>query len=124
LGRETTHFRRNASGWELDGSLAPTLAAAVAALVARRVALENANASALASLVTPADQERALADPALRTWLAHPRRNGSIQAWYLRSEAGEITVTEEAGEPPQLHRLRLVPRRAAASEFVFAGSLL
>src|SRR5450432_1862370 len=34
LGRETTHFRRSAAGWELEGSLAPTLAAVVAALVA------------------------------------------------------------------------------------------
>jgi hypothetical protein len=124
LGRETTHFQRRVTGWELDGSLAPTLAAAVTALWARRLALESGNPSALAELLVPADREQALADPALRTVLAHPTRNGPLQAWYLRSEAGEITVTEEEGEPLRLHRLRLVPRGGASLEFVFAGSLL
>lgn len=124
LGRETTRFRRRVAGWEVDGSVAPTLAAAVSALVARRLALENDDATALAGLVSPPDREQALANPALRTALAHPARNGPLQAWYMRSEAGEITVTEEEGQPPHLHRLRLVPRTDAAMEFVFAGSLL
>jgi hypothetical protein len=124
LGRETTRFRRRAAGWELDGSLAPTLTAAVAALVARRAALEKGDVSVLGSLLLPADRERALAEPALRTWLARPARNVPTQAWYLRSEAGEITVTEEEGEPPQLRRLRLVPKADAAPEFVFAATLL
>ncbi len=124
LGRETTHFQRRGAGWELDGSLAPTLAAAVSALWARRLALENANAAALAALLAPEDREQALADPALRTLLTHPTRNGPLQAWYMRSETGEITVTEEEGQPPRLHRLRLVPREDSALEFVFAGSLL
>jgi hypothetical protein len=124
LGRETTHFRRTVAGWELDGSLAPTLAAAVSALFARRVALESGNAAALKELLAPEEREQALADPELRTLLTHPRRNGPLQAWYMRFEAGEITVTEEEGQPVRLHRLRLVPRKDAALEFVFAGSLL
>jgi hypothetical protein len=124
LGRETTRFQRAVTGWELDGSLAPTLVAAVAALSARRSALQRADIAALSQLMRPEDREHALADPALQTLLAHPERNGAIQAWYLRFEAGEITVTEDAGEPARSHRLRLVPRDSAALEFVFAGSLL
>jgi hypothetical protein len=124
LGREATHFQRRVTGWELDGSLAPTLVAAVAALSARRLGLEAASAAVLSELVRPEDRERALADPTLQTALAHPGRNGPIQAWYLRFEAGEITVTEEEGQPVRLHRLRLVPKELGALEFVFAGSLL
>jgi hypothetical protein len=124
LGRETTHFRRRITGWELEGSLAPTLVAAVAALSARRLGLESGNAADLAELIRLEDRERALADPALRALLAHAARNGPIQAWYVRFEAGEITVTEEEGPPVRLHRLRLVPKKLGALEFVFAGSLL
>jgi hypothetical protein len=124
LGRETTYFQRRAAGWTVTGSVAPTLTAAVAALAARRLALENGDVSVLAGLLVPSDRERALADPALHTRLAHPARNVATQAWYLRSEAGEITVTEEEGQPPVLHRLRLLPKAGASLEFVFAGSLL
>ncbi|MGO8970106.1 MAG: hypothetical protein ACLQDQ_11110 [Myxococcaceae bacterium] len=124
LGRETTHFQRNATGWQLEGSLTPTLAGVLSALVARRLALQTSNAAALGELHTPADREEALAEPALRARLAHPVRNGAIQAWYMRFEAGEVTVTEEEEPPKQLHRLRLVPRAPASLEFVFAGSLL
>ncbi len=124
LGRETTHFQRRATGWQLDGSLTPTLTGVVSALVARRLALQTSNVAALAALHTPADRDEALAEPALRARLAHPARNGAIQAWYMRSEAGEVTVTEEEEQPEQLHRLRLVPRAPASLEFVFAGSLL
>ena len=124
LGRETTHFQRRAAGWELEGSLAPTLQAAVGALVARRRALESANASALSGLVLPEDRARALGDPTLQGVLSHPTRNGTLQAWYLRFEAGDITVTEQEGDPVRLHRLRLVARGPGALEFVFAGSLL
>jgi hypothetical protein len=124
LGREATHFQRSVTGWELDGSLAPTLVAAVAALSARRLGLEAANPAVLSELVRPEDRERAMADPTLQTVLAQPGRNGPTQAWYLRFEAGEITVTEEEGQPVRLHRLRLVPKKLGALEFVFAGSLL
>jgi hypothetical protein len=124
LGRETTHFQHSGTGWQVQGSLAPTLAAAVTALWGRHVALEKGDASALRALVFSEDRERAMADPALRAALDNPARNGPLQAWYVRSEAGEITVTEEEGQPPRLHRLRLVPRVEGALEFVFAGSLL
>jgi hypothetical protein len=124
LGRETTHFRRRTTGWALEGELAPTLVAAVAALSARRLGLQAADATLLAGLVRPEDRERALADPTLQAVLSHPANNGSIQAWYLRFEAGEITATEEEGQPVRLHRLRLVPKSSGALEFVFAGSLL
>ena len=116
--------QRRVTGWELDGSLAPTLVAAVAALSARRLGLEAANPAVLSELVRPEDRERALADPTLQMVLANPGRNGPTQAWYLRFEAGEITVTEEEGQPVRLHRLRLVPKKLGALEFVFAGSLL
>lgn len=124
LGRETTHFVRTASGWQLVGSVAPTLAAAVSALAARRLALQTADVEALASLHTDAGRGAALDEPALRARLAHPPRNGTAQAWYLRSEAGEVLVTEEEGPPTALHRLRLVPRSGTSLEFVFDGSLL
>jgi hypothetical protein len=124
LGRESTYFQRRVAGWELEGGLAPTLVAAVSALSARRLGLEAADAAALAGLVRAEDRERALGDPTLQAVLAHPARNGPIQAWYLRFEAGEITVTEEEGQPVRLHRLRLVPKSLGALEFVFAGSLL
>lgn len=124
LGRETTRFRRSGTGWKLEGGLAPSLAGAVAALAARRRALEGGDAAGLAALVRPDDRERALADPALRTLLAAPSRLEPVEAWILRSEAGEVTVTEDSGKPPRAHRLRLVPRGAGSMEFVFAGSLL
>ena len=124
LGRETTRFVRRGTGWHLDGSLAPTLAAAVSALAARRRALQTSDVAALAALHTEAGREEALGEAALRARLAQPTRNGTPQAWYMRSEAGEILVTEEEGPPVELHRLRLVHSSTAALEFVFAGSLL
>jgi hypothetical protein len=124
LGRETTRFRRGPAGWELDGPLAPTLAAAVGTLVARRRALEDADASALAALVRPVDRNAAVTDPAVRALLARPPQRSVPQAWYLRFEVGEITVTEEEGPPSHARRLRLVPSAPGSLEFVFAGSLL
>jgi hypothetical protein len=124
LGRETTRFRRGHTAWELEGPLAPTLAAAVGTLVARRRALEAADASALAALLRPADRKGALDDPALQAYLAKPPPPDVPQAWYLRFEVGEITVTEEEGLPSRTRRLRLVPRAPGSLEFVFAGSLL
>ncbi|HMK72952.1 MAG TPA: hypothetical protein VK454_06415 [Myxococcaceae bacterium] len=124
LGRETTRFRRRRSGWEVDGSIAPALTGAVAALTARRRALEGKDAAALAALVAPAERERVLADPALRALLASGS-GPAPRAWLLRSEASEVTVTEEGdGRPPSVRRLRLVPRSPGSAEFVFAGSLL
>jgi hypothetical protein len=124
LGRETTRFRRRASGWEVDGSIAPTLAGAVAALTARLRALERGDGAALAALVAPEERERAMADPALRALLGSGPRPAP-RAWLLRSEASEVTVTEEGdGRPPSVRRLRLVPRSPGSAEFVFAGSLL
>jgi hypothetical protein len=124
LGREATRFQRRGAGWQLDGSLAPTLVAAVAVLSARRRGLETGDAGSLSELVRPEDRERVLADPTLQEALARALRYGPIQAWYLRFEAGEVTVTEEEGQPIRLHRLRLVPKKLGALEFVFAGSLL
>ena len=124
LGRETTRFRRSGAGWEVEGGLAPTLAGAVAALAARARALERGDAAALAALVAPRDREQALADPGLHAALGTPSSREPIQAWYLRSEAGEITVTEEAGAQARTRRLRLVPREPGSSEFVFAGLVL
>ena len=124
LGRETTHFRRRALGWEVDGSLAPTLAGAVAALSARARALERGDRAALALLVAPAERDRVMADPALRAALERPGRRPP-RAWYLRFEPSEVTVTEEEeGRPEHVRRLRLVPRSPGSVEFVFAGSLL
>ncbi|HXX32322.1 MAG TPA: hypothetical protein VEJ89_16595 [Myxococcaceae bacterium] len=124
LGREITHFRRRAGGWELDGSLAPTLAGAVSALAARSRALERGDTAALAALVAPRDRDRAMADPGLRRLLESPAVRTPPRAWYLRSEADEVTISEERGDPPQLRRLVLVPRSPGSAEFVFAGSLL
>lgn len=124
LGRETTRFRRAGAGWQVEGGLAPTLTGAVAALVARAGALERGDRDALAALIAAPDRAQAMADPALRALLATPDARSPIRAWYLRSELGSITVTEEAGQPPRSRRLTLVPRDPRSSEFVFAGSVL
>jgi len=130
LGRERIRFVRRGGRWELDGALAPSLSQALAALWRRAELLSGTSPEALAPLVAPADRERSLGDARLLPVLRLPGHRWEPRAWFLRSERGEVLVTEEAnltspsrGPEPRTGRLRLVPS-ADAGSFVFAGALL
>jgi len=130
LGRERVGFRRHGGRWQPDGPLAPALAGALSVL-GRRARLLSGNApESLGGLVLPADRDRAVADARIDSVLRLPGHRWEPRAWYLRSERGEVLVTEEANltsssrEPePRTGRLRLVPSGEDGS-FVFAGGLL
>lgn len=130
LGRERVRFLRRAGRWELEGPLAPALTGALAALRERARLLSGSSREALGPLVLPADRERSLADARLDSVLGSADHRWLPRAWYLRSERGEVLVTEEAllhrsaGTPEaRTGRLRLVPSGDGGS-FVFAGALL
>jgi len=130
LGRERVGFRRRAGRWEPDGPLAPALSAALSTLWQRAALLSGSAAGSLGALVLPADRERALGDARIDSVLRLPGHRWEPRAWYLRSERGEVVVTEEAvlssssREPePRTGRLRLVSSGEGGS-FVFAGGLL
>jgi len=96
----------------------------------RAALLSGSAAGDLGSLVVPADRDRALGDARIDSVLRLPGHRWEPRAWYLRSERGEVLVTEEAvlssssREPePRTGRLRLVSSGEVGS-FVFAGGLL
>jgi hypothetical protein len=130
LGRERVGFRRQGGRWEPDGPIAPALAQSLSVLWQRARLLSGNAPGALGELVLPADRERAVGDARIDSVLRLPGHRWEARAWYLRSERGEVLVTEEANltsssrEPePRTARLRLVPSGDAGS-FVFAGGLL
>ncbi len=130
LGRERVAFRRLAGRWEPDGPLAPALAAALSVLWQRAALLSGDASGSLAALVLPADRDRALGDARIDSVLRLPGHRWEPRAWYLRSERGEVLVTEEAvltstsrDPEPRTGRLRLVSFGDVGS-FVFTGGLL
>ena len=130
LGRERVQFARHGGHWELDGPLAPALAEALSMLWTRARLLSGSSTEALGPLVQPADRDRALADARIDSLLRIPGHRWEPRAWYLRSERGEVLVTEEAvltsavrGPEARTGRLQLHPSGNAGS-FVFAGGLL
>ena len=130
LGRERVGFLRRRGRWEPDGPLAPALAGALSTLWRRAELLSGSGAEQLAPLVAPADRDRALGDARMDSVLRLPGHRWEPRAWYLRSERGEVLVTEEAvltsssrESQPRTGRLRLVSSGDAGS-FVFAGGLL
>ncbi len=130
LGREKVRFVRSGGRWEADGPLAPALAGALEALWRRASLLSGRSLAALGPLVVAPDRERSLADARLEQVLGVPAHRWEPRAWYLRSERGEVLVTEEAmltspsrSPEPRTGRLRLVSSDGGGS-FVFAGTLL
>jgi len=130
LGREKVHFVRRGGRWTPDGPLAPALAGALGALWRRAALLSGSSPDALGPMVVAADRERSLSDARLEPVLRLPDHRWEPRAWYLRSERGEVLVTEEAflaspsrSPEPRTGRLRLVPS-AEGGSFVFAGTLL
>ncbi len=130
LGREKVRFVRKGGRWEPDGPLAPALAGALEALWRRAALLSGTSLLALGPLVVAADRERSLGDARLEQVLRVPAHRWEPRAWYLRSERGEVLVTEEAmltspSRSPESRtgRLRLVSSDGGGS-FVFAGTLL
>jgi len=130
LGRERVQFVRRGGLWEPDGPIAPALSGALAALWRRAALLSGSEVEALGPLVVPADRERALGDARLGAVLRVTQHRWEPRAWYLRSERGEVQVTEEAvltsasrDPEPRTGRLRLLPD-GEAGVFVFAGTLL
>ena len=130
LGRERVAFRRRDGRWEPDGALAPALAAALSVLWQRAAALSGDATERLGTLVLPVDRDRALGDARIDSVLRIPGHRWEPRAWYLRSERGEVLVTEEAilsspsrNPEPRTGRLRLVPS-AEGGSFVFTGGLL
>src|SRR5262249_3313943 len=131
LGRERVQFVRRDGRWEPDGPIAPALSGALAALWKRAARLSGGAARSLGPLSgVAADRERALGDARLGAVLRVPEHRWEPRAWYLRTERGEVLVTEEANltsasrDPePRTGRLRLLPD-GEAGVFVFAGTLL
>jgi len=130
LGRERVGFRRQGGRWQPDGPLAPALAGALSALLQRAQLLSGSAAERLGAIVLPVDRDRAVSDARIDSVLRLPGHRWEPRAWYLRSERGEVLVTEEANltsssrEPEaRTGRLRLVPSGEDGS-FVFAGGLL
>jgi hypothetical protein len=130
LGRERVRFKRRAGRWEPDGPLAPALAGTLSVLWQRAAQLSGSAVGSLGALVVPADREQALGDARIDSLLRLPGHRWEPRAWYLRSERGEVVVTEEAvlssasrKPEPRTGRLRLVSSGDAGS-FVFAGGLL
>ena len=130
LGREKLVFVRRGGRWEPSGPLAPALAGALGALWRRSELLSGHSPEALGALVVAGDRERSMSDARLEPVLRIPEHRWEPRAWFLRSERGEVLVTEEAvltspsrNPEPRTGRLRLVPSSEAGS-FVFAGTLL
>ena len=130
LGRERVRFVRRGGRWEPDGPLAPALAGALEALWHRATLLSGSSLDALGSLVGATERDRSLEDARLEQILRIPAHRWEPRAWFLRSERGEVVVTEDAvltspsrTPEPRTGRLRLVSSDGGGS-FVFAGPLL
>lgn len=130
LGRERVRFVRRSGRWEPDGPLAPALAGALEALWRRAALLSGSSPDPLESLVVAPDRPGALRDARLEQVLRLPAHRWEPRAWFLRSERGEVLVTEEAiltapSRAPESRtgRLHLVSSDGGGS-FVFAGTLL
>ena len=130
LGREKLRFVRRDGRWQPEGPLAPALAGALEVLWRRASLLSGSSVAALGPLVVAPDRARSLADARLEQVLRVPAHRWEPRAWYLRSERGEVLVTEEAvltspsrSPEPRTGRLRLVSSDGGGS-FVFAGTLL
>lgn len=95
LGLERTFLRREAGfskTWEPVRGWSPTLLSAISALERRRLALEKGDREALKQLQGPAGVAE---DPELERVLSLSSRSYEVNAWYIRSEKGELLVREE-----------------------------
>ncbi len=85
LGLERIAFVRRGGAWEPERGYAPRLTAVVLALEQRRVALQGGEFD------VPADGGAA----ELATLKAMTRRGYTADAWYIRSEREDVTVSED-----------------------------
>jgi hypothetical protein len=140
LGVEQVPFVLQSGSWELEGRLAPRLAAVVVALEARRRALEAGDTEALARLTAPPDGDGGLepdaggsvgvGQPERDMLLALKRRRYKAEAWFIRLERDEAAVTEHwhlEGDLPsrpvdQQGQSRLILQRRG-EEFLFSSPL-
>lgn len=141
LGVEQIPFVLRDGSWVPEGQLAPRLAAVVRALEARRRALDAGDAAALAQLTASPEadagaEERdaggsvGVGQPEMETLLALKRRRYRAEAWFIRLERDEASVTEHwhlEGDLPSRpvdqqgeSRLSLVRR---GEEFLFSSPL-
>jgi hypothetical protein len=127
LGVERTRFSY-AEGWAPSAGWAPRLAAAVAALEARRVALEQADAAALARLTVG---DAGLDDAGLRQVFALKDRQYRATAWYIRLDRDRGTVTEDyrlvgslPDRPVDEEGRRSLQIERRNGEFFFSGGLM
>ncbi len=131
LGLERIQFRASGFSFEPEGSLAPRLVAICAALESRRHALEVGDSVRLAALTGAPKGAGRVADPEVLRVLAVVGRRYRALAWYVRSERGEVLVSEDyqlSGSVPEKpidergsHRLRLVE---IGREFFFSEGLM
>ena len=96
LGRERVRFVRRGGRWEPDGPLAPALAGASRGALAAGSAALRERAGRLGPLVSPPTGSGRWAMRGLDAVLRLPAHRWEPRAWYLRSERGEVLVTEEA----------------------------
>ena len=127
LGVERTRFAY-AGSWAPSAGWAPRLAAAVSALEARRVALEQADAAALARLTLG---DAGIDDQALRQVFALQNRQYRVSAWFIRLDRDRGTVTEDyrlvgslPDRPVDEEGRRSLQIERRNGEFFFSGGLM
>lgn len=121
LGVEKVSFRKDGVDWHPEGSLAPRLAAVVVALEARRRAFAAGDRAALTRLSRGA----ALGDEG-EAWLALTERKLQVDAWFIRLERDEATVSEQyrldgfgRDRPFRASGPKRLTLRASGGEFFF-----
>lgn len=121
LGVEKVGFGFDGTDWKPESSLAPRLAAVVQALEARRRAFNAGDRAALDRL-----SRGAPLGPEAEVWLALTERKLQVDAWFIRLERDEVTVSEQyrldgfgRDRPLRAAGPRRLTLRAAGGEFFF-----
>lgn len=130
LGLERIPFEYRGGDWEPSKGMAPTLAAVLTALEARRRALDAGHGETLARLSrTPWETLRE--EPDLRHVWAVTDRGYQAEAWFIRSERGEVEVREEyrltgnlPDRPVDEKGARILQLKEDGGEFFFAAGLM
>jgi hypothetical protein len=130
LGLETLQFALGDGGWKAREGFAPRLVQIARALEARRQALEAGDLDTLAKL-SGRTVEQVRADPELSHLLAVEHRRYDVAAWYVRSERGEVVISEDyrleggsAEQPVDEKGSRRLRLNQTGREFMFGAGLM
>lgn len=130
VGLETVPFVYEDGAWTPTRGLAPRLTGIVAALEARRQALESGDVGRLRALSVPSETQLA-EDPTVQGFLRGTDRSYRSEAWYIRSDRGEVLVTEEfryiattPDRPIDEKGSRRLLLKESGGEFLFSAGLM